>query len=318
MIVIFTLPYYEIVIIRVTIAMMQLAGLTINSHGAAVPGRAIICYNIDTASILMKAGGNMSKTVLITGASGGIGLELAEIFAREGYDMVLVARSEQKLAAAKKRLEEKYQIAVEVMVKDLVIKDAAQEIFTALSDSGKHIDVLVNNAGAGDFGEFADAEWERQYNMIQLNVTALMQMTKLFLNPMLERKEGKILNVASIAAFQPGPLMSVYHATKAAVLYFSEALATELEGSGVTVTTLCPGPTETGFVAAASMENSQLFENFKVSGPESVAAFGYKALMKGKPMVVHGFFNRLAVFSVRLAPRSMVRKTSYKMYERKI
>lgn len=256
----------------------------------------------------------MRRTVLITGASGGIGLALAEIFAREGYDLVLVARSEAKMAAAKARLESRYGIAVEVMAKDLMVKNAAQEIFDALANEGRAIDILVNNAGVGDYGRFVDAEWDKQNEMIQLNITALIHMTKLFLNPMLERKQGKILNVASIAAFNPGPTMAVYHATKAAVLFFSEALTSELKGSGVTVTTLCPGPTETGFVAAASMESSKLFQNMKVATPEEVAACGYKALMKGKPIAVHGFFNKLLAFSVRLSPRGQVREMTYKMY----
>ena len=259
----------------------------------------------------------MRRNVLITGASGGIGLALAEIFAREGCDLVLVARSEAKLAAAKARLESQYGIAAEVMVKDLAVKDAADEIFAELTDKGRQIDILVNNAGVGEYGRFADAEWKKQNEMIQLNVTALVHMTKLFLEPMLERKEGKILNVASIAAFNPGPTMAVYHATKAAVLFFSEALTSELKGSGVTVTTLCPGPTETGFVAAASMESSKLFQNLKVATAEDVAACGYKALMKGKPVAVQGFINRLMAFSVRLAPRSQVRELTYKMYGKK-
>lgn len=255
----------------------------------------------------------MRKTVLITGASGGIGHQLAEIFARDGFDLVLVARNEEKLAETKNKLETKYRISVEVIAKDLAVKDAPEEIFAALANSGKHIDILVNNAGAGDFGEFADADWNKQYDMIQLNVVALIQMTKLFLKPMLEQRYGKILNVASTAAFQPGPLMSVYYATKAAVLSFSEALASELKGSGVTVTTLCPGPTETGFVAAASMENSKLFQNLKVAGAEEVAACGYRALMKGKPVAVQGFFNKLLVFSLRFAPRSLAREMAYRV-----
>jgi hypothetical protein len=262
----------------------------------------------------MKVGETVKKTVLITGASGGIGLALAEIFAREGYDLVLVARSEAKLGAAKQRLESPYGIEVEVFPKDLLVKEAATEIFDALANQGKSIDILVNNAGVGEYGPFADAEWKKQNEMIQLNVTALIHMTKLFLQPMLERKAGKILNVASIAAFNPGPSMAVYHATKAAVLFFSEALTSELKGSGVTVTTLCPGPTETGFVAAASMESSTLFQNLKVATAEEVAACGYKALMKGKPVVVHGFMNKLLVFSTRLGSRSMVREMTYKMY----
>lgn len=255
----------------------------------------------------------MHKTVLITGASGGIGYELAEIFAREGYDLVLVARSADKLAAAKNDLEARYPISVEVLIKDLSLKNAPEEIYQALADSSEHIDILVNNAGVGDFGAFAQSDLDRQDNMIQINIMALMHLTRLFLAPMLEKGAGKILNVASTAAFQPGPMMSVYYATKAFVLSFSEALAKELEGSGVTVTTLCPGPTETGFVAAASLENSKLFQNMKVATAEEVAACGYKALMKGKPVAVQGFLNNMQVFGIRFAPRSLVREIVYKV-----
>lgn len=259
----------------------------------------------------------MNKTVLITGASGGIGYELAKIFAREQYDLVLVARSGEKLAVIKEKLEEDYGILAEIIVKDLSLKDAAEEIHGALSTAGKHVDILVNNAGFGDFGEFAYSDWNRQYSMVQLNITALMHMTKLFLKPMLENKNGRILNVASIAAFQPGPNMSVYYATKAAVLSFSEALSRELKGTGVTVTALCPGPTRTGFEDAASLGNSKLFKTFKAAPAEDVAAFGYRSLIKGRAVAVPGFINKLLVFTVRFTPRGLVREIVYRIQDKR-
>lgn len=255
----------------------------------------------------------MSKIVLITGASRGIGFELAKKFAQDGFDQVLVARSEEKLLEIKNYLETQYRISVDVIAKDLSVKDAAEEIYRTLSSNGKHIDILVNNAGLGDFGEFAQTDWNKQYNMIQLNITALVHLTRLFLNPMLEQGYGRILNVASAAAFQPGPFMSVYYATKAFVLSFSEALARELKGSGVTVTALCPGPTQTDFITAASMENSNLLNSLKMANAEEVAAYGYHALMKGTPVMIHGFANKLLIFSIRFAPRSWVREITYKL-----
>lgn len=255
----------------------------------------------------------MSKTVLITGASGGIGLELAKKFAQEGFDLVLVARSEDKLTAAKKLMEKEYPVSVKVLARDLTENNAPEEIFHALAMENRFIDILVNNAGMGDFGEFAEADLAKQDYMIQLNVVALMHMTKLFLKPMLERRQGRILNVASIAAFQPGPLMSIYYATKAFVLSFSESLSRELKGSGVTVTALCPGPTWTGFGDVASLEKSKLFSSMKVTTPDKVAAYGYRAVMKGHPVAIHGSLNKLTIFSIRLAPRSLVREVIYRM-----
>lgn len=255
----------------------------------------------------------MSKTALITGASGGIGHELAKIFAREGYNLVLVARSENKLIDLQKKLEKQYRVSVEIIVKDLSVKDAPADIYRTLSEANKHIDVLVNNAGFGDYGEFAEVDWNKQYSMVQLNIVALMHMTKLFLQPMREAGEGKILNMASTAAFQPGPYMSVYYATKAFVLSFSEALSKELQDSGVTVTAFCPGPTQTGFEDAASLGKSKLFKIFTLARAEDVANYGYRELMRGQPVAIHGFFNKLLAFSLRFAPRSVVRKLMYKI-----
>lgn len=246
----------------------------------------------------------MKRTALITGASKGIGRELAIIFAQQGFDLVLVARSREMLEELGKRLHKKYKIDVTVIEKDLTIKDAPEEIYQALE--GRSVDILVNNAGFGDYKEFAHSEWEKQYLMIQLNVTALMHMTKLFLPEMIERGYGRILNLASTAAFLPGPNMSVYYASKAAVLSFSQALSKELKGSNVTVTALCPGPTSTNFERTAGLINSKLFHSLKVTDAKKVALYGYKSLMKGKPVAVEGLSNKLLIIGAKLAPRGVV------------
>jgi short-subunit dehydrogenase len=168
------------------------------------------------------------------------------------------------------------------------------------------VDYLINNAGFGDFGLFADSNWEKQSEMINLNVLALTHLTRLFLPQMIKNKFGKVLNIASTAAFQPGPTMSVYFATKAFVLSFSEAIANELKGTGVTVTVLCPGATESGFQAAADLKNSNLFKGNQIASSKQVAEFGYNMMMKGKIVVIHGFMNKLLTFSVRLAPRNII------------
>ncbi|BCJ99271.1 SDR family NAD(P)-dependent oxidoreductase [Anaerocolumna chitinilytica] len=246
----------------------------------------------------------MRRTALITGASKGIGRELAIIFARQGYDLVLVARSKALLEELGKKLCKKYKIEVTTIEKDLTCKEAPEEIFQELE--GRRIDILVNNAGFGDYKEFAHSEWEKQYLMIQLNVTALMHMTKLFLPNMIKQGYGKVLNLASTAAFLPGPNMSVYYASKAAVLSFSQAISKELKGCNVTVTALCPGPTSTNFERTAGLINSRLFHSLKVTDAKKVALYGYKALMKGKPVAVEGLFNKMLVISTKLAPRGVV------------
>ncbi len=254
-----------------------------------------------------------SKTALITGASSGLGLHFAHLFARDGYNVVLVARGVDKLNALKGELEEKYGIRAYVFGCDLAEKDSAQRVYDFVKDCGLEIYALVNNAGFGDFGEFYQREWVKQYNMIQVNVTALTHLTRLFLPEMVAKDDGKILNVASIAAFEAGPLMSMYYASKAFVLSFTEALSVELKKTNVKVCALCPGPTETGFEDAASARASGLFKNLKVARADQVAEFGYKKLMKGRVVVIHGFGNKLLPFAVRFAPRCMVRNLVYKV-----
>jgi uncharacterized protein len=245
---------------------------------------------------------------LITGASSGIGYELAKLFAASKINLVLVARSEEKLNALAVELKEEFAIEVHVVAKDLSNYNAALEIFDFCKSSDKKISYLVNNAGFGDYGAFVKSDWKKQAQMINLNITALTYLTRLFLPDMIKAGQGKVMNVASIAAFQPGPLMAVYFATKAYVLHFSEAIANEIEGSGVTVTVLCPGPTESGFKDAASINNGSLFKQNKIPTSAEVARYGYKAMMKGKKVAIHGTKNYIMANSVRFTPRSLVTK----------
>ena len=244
------------------------------------------------------------QTALITGASSGIGYEFAKIFAREGYNLVLVARSEAALQKLADELTQKYNTIVKVIAKDLSQPDAPQAVVDQITDL--NIDVLVNNAGFADYGLFAESDLPKQLEMMQLNIVTLTHLTRLLLPPMLQRKSGKILNVASTAAFQPGPLMSVYYATKAYVLSFSEALANEVKAGGVTVTALCPGATESGFQQRAAMEDSKLIKGRKMPTSAQVAQAGYKALMQGKTVFVPGFSNNVLILAVKLLPRRIV------------
>lgn len=254
-------------------------------------------------------------TALVTGASNGIGLDLARIFAANGHDLVLVARSEGKLQEIAVELEKRNQITAHVVACDLSGSTAARDLVKELDDRGIAVDVLVNNAGFGLSGPFAENELERELDMIRVNVVALTALTKLLLKPMLARKRGRILNVASTAAFQPGPLMAVYYATKAYVLSFSEAIADELRGSGVTVTTLCPGPTATGFAEVARMSQSRLFTMMRPMSSTRVARAGYRGLMSGKHLVIPGALNKALVQSERVSPRRVVTILARKFQE---
>ena len=246
-------------------------------------------------------------TALVTGASGGIGEELARLFAADGHDLVLVARSRDKLARLAEELKEKHGVSARVLAADLARPESPQEIFEELSAEGVTVDALVNNAGFGSYGLFAETDLQQELEMLQVNVVALTHLTKLFLPSMLARRRGYVMNVASTAAFQPGPLMTVYYASKAYVLSFSEALSNECEGTGVRVSALCPGPTETGFVAAAGMGDSKLFDR-AVMNARTVAEAGYRGLLAGKPVVIPGFRNNLLARSIGLFPRGLVTK----------
>lgn len=248
----------------------------------------------------------MKKTALITGASSGLGIEFARIHASKGGNLVLVARSKDKMETLQTELQNQYGVSVSVITKDLSEQSAPKAIFDELKSKRIRIDYLINNAGFGDFGAFVESDWEKQLQMINLNITALTYLTRLFLPDMVANKSGRILNVASTAAFQPGPTMSIYFASKAFVLSFSEAIANELSGTGVTVTALCPGATETGFKQAASLGSSNLFKGNGIATSQEVAEFGYKCMKAGKTVAVHGFLNSLMAQSVRFAPRKIV------------
>lgn len=258
-----------------------------------------------------------SSFTLITGASSGIGYELADIFAREKHNLILVARSEAKLQELKKKLESTYSITAQVVVADLSRADGASKLYETVESRGWNVDILVNNAGLGALGEFATSDWHRQAEMIQVNITALTELTRLFLPQMLIRRDGKILNVASTAAFQAGPLMSVYYATKAYVLSFSEGLAEELASKGVNVTALCPGPTESNFANVADMQDIPLFKTLKIPSSRDVAEYGYHALMAKKVIAVHGITNRIGVVGGKLMPRSMTRKLVKRLQDKR-
>jgi uncharacterized protein len=252
-------------------------------------------------------------TALVTGASGGIGLELARLLAADGHDLVLVARSRERLDEEAAALARDHGVTATAIALDLAGPEAPERLHDDVRRRGLEIDVLVNNAGFGSHGRFVETDWEPERRMIQLNMLALTGLTKRFLPGMVERRRGRVLNVASTAAFQPGPLMAVYYATKAYVLSFSEAIAEELRGTGVTVTALCPGPTLTGFQGAAGIGNVRLIRGamrFLVMDAASVARIGYRALMRGRPVVVAGRLNRLLAWSVRITPRSVVRRIS--------
>jgi short-subunit dehydrogenase len=256
-----------------------------------------------------------NQTALITGASVGIGRELAKLFAKDGYNLVLVARNGARLSQFADELQRQFGVSAKTVAMDLASATAPQSLFDQLARENTAIDILVNNAGYGKMGTFADVPLEESLGQIQLNINALTHLTKLFLGPMIERKSGRILNVASTAGFQPGPLMGVYYATKAYVISFSEALANELSGSGVTVTCLCPGATDTEFQKRAGTEDSLLFKLRPMSA-KTVAQDGYRGLMKGKPLVISGLKNWLLMESLRISPRRAVTAISRRLIER--
>jgi short-subunit dehydrogenase len=244
---------------------------------------------------------------LITGASSGIGRALAHLFARDGYELVLVARRGAVLEELAAEMVRRYGGRARAVAADLSVPDGASLLHAELQRAGVAVDVLVNNAGFGMQGAFAALPPDRQLQMIHLNVTALTALTRLLVPSMLERGRGGVLNVGSTAGFQPGPFMAVYYATKAYVVSFSEALAEELAGSGLRVSCLAPGPTATGFAAEAGASGSRLFAEGTMSVDE-VARVGYLAWQQGKPLVIVGSRNRLRAFAVRLLPRAFVLK----------
>lgn len=259
----------------------------------------------------------MQKTALITGASSGIGLELARIFAREGFNLFITARREERLHTLKKELEDANSIRVFVLAVDLSKNDAPGKIHQFVQKHDIQITALINNAGIGDYGFFKDADWNRISSMIDLNMKSLTHLTHLFIPELLKQKDGYIMNVASTAAFQPGPLMSVYYASKHYVLAFSEAIANELSDSGINVSALCPGPTESEFQEVANMKKSKLFDRFPVATSQEVAEYGYKSLMNGKRVAIYGLMNKIAPKFISLVPRCWVTAAVRKIQERK-
>lgn len=260
---------------------------------------------------------HMNKTALITGAAGGIGLELAKLLAKDSYNLVLVDKNEALLTVIPTLKQLAPTIQIKPILADLTRHNIAQELFDQLESEGIHIEILINNAGFGNYGAFSETDWEVESRMLQLHVITLTQMTKLFLREMLKQGSGRIMNVSSVAAFQPSPFMAIYFASKAFVLHFSEAIANEVKGSGVTVTVLCPGTTKTGFQETVNAGMPEFREKSWVyTSAEAVAAYGYKAMMKGKTVAIHRFFNYLSANMSRFLPRDTVTQMVRRIQEK--
>jgi uncharacterized protein len=249
---------------------------------------------------------NTNPLALVTGASGGIGAELARELAKNGHDLVLVARNTSQLESLATELAQKHSISAQTITADLGLPGAGHALATDLASRGLAIDVLVNNAGYADFGNLWEADAGKIDGMLTLNMATLTELMHDLLPGMVSRKRGRVLNVASTAAFMPGPLMSTYYATKAYVLSLSEGVAEELKGTGVTVTALCPGPTATGFVAKAEMEASKLFKGGKTMSPTTVAEIGVKGMLAGKTVVITGTKNKFQALTPKFIPRRFV------------
>jgi len=258
--------------------------------------------------------GSKDGYALVTGASSGIGYELAKLFAKGGKNVVVLARSQDKLEALKAEIESRYGTSARVLVKDLSDPLSPQQIFSELENDGVKVDVLINNAGFAVWGKFSDSDWQKESAMIQVNITALTHLTKLFLAKMLENGSGNILNVASLVGFAPAPFLSMYAASKAYVLHHSEALANELQGTGVSVTCLCPGGTETLFYERANIHDCRGVKG-KMMDAATAAKVGYEALEKGKVIAIPGFQNRLMTLAFRILPRGMTRWLGRKIFE---
>lgn len=256
-----------------------------------------------------------NKTILITGASSGIGKEIANIHAERGGDLVIVARSKDKLDQLKAELESKHSVKVTVIVKDLGLPDAPKEIYDEVKKTGIEIDYLVNNAGFGGLGKFHQREWEQDLAMINLNIVALTALTRLFLPDFVKRNSGRILNVSSTASLMPGPLQAVYFASKAYVTSFSNAIAEELHDTNITVTALLPGATETEFGRVSGMDKTSMFQH--TASARKVAEDGYNAMLAGKLDVITGlpFGMKLMMAMIPFSPKSMLLKQIRKMQE---
>jgi short-subunit dehydrogenase len=247
---------------------------------------------------------NEKGLAIVTGASGGIGYELAKLLAADGYPLMIVARSREKLESLARGLSELHRVQVTPLVGDLSLPLSARELARTVLADDRPIEVLINNAGVGLYGPFVEQPMGKVLELLQLNIASLTELTHELLPRMIEQRRGRIMNVSSTAAFQPGPLMAVYYASKAYVLHFSEAIGNELRGTGVTVTALCPGPTATGFEEQAQMRESKLFASRRLMSAEAVASYGYDALWDGRSVAIPGFTNRLLAWATRLPPRS--------------
>lgn len=245
------------------------------------------------------------RTTLITGASSGFGIEFAKLFARDGFDLVLVARSGPAMQALADELQGAHTITATVIAKDLAVANASEELVTDLRQRGVQIDALVNNAGFAQYGPFAQADADVLDKMLSVNVVALTQLTRALLPDMVDRRWGRIVNLGSVGSFAPAPMTGAYAATKAYVLSLSLALTEELRGMGVTVTALCPGPTATGFQARAEMADSKLIAGRTLDSAEGVVRAGYAAMQKGRPVVVTGTTSKLFAFGSRFLPRTV-------------
>ena len=253
----------------------------------------------------------MEGYVLITGATSGIGKDFVKLFADDGYNIVLSSTSKELLDKDKKELEKKYKdIKIYTIAKDLSKENSAKEIYDELKNKKINVSILINNAGFGCFGKLIDSDIEKNNNLLMVNNNSLVKLSYYFGKEMAKRKNGKILNVGSIAAFQGGPYMATYYASKAFVVSFSEALREELINDNVSVTCLCPGPTRTNFEKTANLQKSYMFKKLDTCSSEYVARIGYKALMKGKPLIVSGIPNKFVVFITRLSPRVLNAKIS--------
>jgi hypothetical protein len=245
-------------------------------------------------------------TALITGASAGLGLEFAKLFAADGHDLVLVARRRDRLEALAGQLQQAHGIKAHVVAADLAVPDGPRRVLEEVRRLGVSIDFLVNNAGFGTSGAFSGIDLKRELEMVQVNIVALLELTRALLPGMIARKSGRILNIGSTAGFQPGPFMAAYYASKAFVNSFTEALWFELRDTGVTATVSCPGATATEFAAVAGSDRSRLFR-MGAASPSAVAREAYRAMMAGRPIVVHGMRNKVGVQLLRVSPRGAIR-----------
>ncbi len=259
---------------------------------------------------------NKMRTVLITGTTSGIGYELSKIFAMEGFNLVLVSRNEQNLKAQKEDLEKRYRAEAYTIAKDLSEPKSPEEVFLDIQSQGIHVDILVNNAGFNESGPFYETSLDKELQMLQLHIASLTHLTKLFLPGMMKNNYGKILNLGSTGSFAPCPLDAVYGATKAYVLSFSSALRAELSGTGVTVSTLCPGATKTEFAKKANMENTLLFKRF-VMEPQEVAGIAYREFMRNKKIIIPGLYNRMLVLSFPITPSKILEKIGISLLKRR-